>query len=93
VANPAISNGDASSVTCQICSMNHSTTHCPRFWAGQQTDAVRRGELFPGKSDKDGKRKVVEAGQGFDTSEDTDDKFCLVCSRLRYMPEGVAKNQ
>ncbi len=91
VANPAISNGDASSVTCQICSMNHNATNCPRSRAMMQEDAVKRGEHFPGKSDKDGKRKVVKAGKGFESNEDTDDKFCLLCSKLRYMPRGAAK--
>ena len=75
VANPAISNGDASSVTCQICSMNHNATNCPRLQAMMQVDAVKRGELFPGKSDKDGKWKGVKAGQGFESNEDTDHKF------------------
>ena len=60
-----------------------------------QVDAVKRGELFPGKSDKDGKWKGVKAGQGFESNEDTDHNFCLVCSicssKLRYMPEGAAK--
>ena len=56
-----------------------------------QVDAFKRGELFPGKSDKDGKWKGVKAGQGFESNEDTDHKFCLVCSKLRYMPEGAAK--
>ena len=43
--------------------------------------------------DKDGKSqwKGVKAGQGFESNEDTDHKFCLVCSKLRYMPEGAAK--
>jgi hypothetical protein len=56
-----------------------------------QVDAVKRGELFPGKSDKDGKWKGVKAGQGFESNKDTDHKFCLVCSRLKYMQEGTAK--
>ena len=38
-----------------------------------------------------GKWKGVKAGQGFESNEDTDHKFCFVCSKLRYMPEGAAK--
>ncbi len=33
----------------------------------------------------------MTVGQGYESNEDTDDKFCLVCSKLRYMPEGAAK--
>ncbi len=43
VANPSISNGYASSVTCQICSMNHNSTNCPRLQAMMQVDAVKQG--------------------------------------------------
>jgi hypothetical protein len=75
VANPPISSGDASSVTCQICSMNHNATDCPRLQAMMQDDAIKRGELFPGKSNKDGKWKGVKAGQGFESNEDTDHKL------------------
>jgi hypothetical protein len=72
VANPAISNGDASSVTCQICSMHHNTTNCPRLQVMMQDDAVKLGELFPGKLDKDSKWKGMKAAQGFESNEDAD---------------------
>ena len=76
MANPAISDGD---VTCQICHMNHSATNCPKFRAMQQDDAVRQGEFFPGKSDKDSKWKGAKTSQNLDSNK-TGEKFCLVCS-------------
>jgi hypothetical protein len=89
VANPAISDGD---VTYQICHMNHSATTCPKFRVMQQDDAVRRGELFPGKSDKDGNRKGAKTGQNLDSNEENGEKFCLVCSPLIYVPEWASRN-
>ena len=56
VANPAISDGAASSKQCQLCNLPHSAINFPMFQALKQQDAVKRGELFPGKSDKDCKR-------------------------------------
>jgi hypothetical protein len=40
VANPAITDGDMSSVTRQLCHMNHQASECPVFLALKQQDAV-----------------------------------------------------
>ncbi len=61
VANPEIRHGDASTVTCRICSMNHNATNCPRFRAIMQEDAVKRGELF---SRQVGQRWQKESSEG-----------------------------
>ncbi len=82
VADPAISDSATSSEKCQLCQSPHSAIHCPMFQAFQQRDAEKRGKLFPGKSDKDGKRSGVKAGQGFEASEDKDDKFLLCMSKV-----------
>jgi hypothetical protein len=47
------------------------------FQALKQRDDEKRGELLPAKSYKDGKRRGVKTGHGFEASEDTDDKFLL----------------
>ncbi len=91
VANPAISDGDASSITCQLCHMNHNASNCPMFQTLKQRDAVRRGELFPGKTDKESKGKGAKADQELESNEDADKKFCLVCSQLKHLPQGLAK--
>jgi hypothetical protein len=92
VANPAISDGDAGSVTCKTCRMNHSATNCPRFQAMQQEDVVRRGELFPGKSDKDGKKRGAKTNHNIESSEEPGEMFCLLCSQLRYVPQWASRN-
>ena len=49
--NPALKSG---SIICQICQLEHSVINCPLVKELENQSAVRRGELFPGKSDKDG---------------------------------------
>ena len=53
--------------------------------------AVRQGELFPGKSDKDSKRKGEKGSQEFNVVEEATEKVCLLCSQLKNIPEGAAK--
>jgi hypothetical protein len=57
----------------------------------KRQDVEKQGEIFPGKSGKDCKRRGAKASQGFESSEDTDNKFCFVCVKLKCLPDEVAK--
>jgi hypothetical protein len=46
-----------------------------------------QGKHFPGKSDKDGIRRGAKASQNINSSEETGEKVCLVCTQLRSVPE------
>ena len=91
-ANPAFKDGIAGSLKCQLCSLDHSATDCPTFQELRKQSATKRGELLPGKSDKDGKRKGAKGSQNLDAAEDSGDKFCLVCSQLKDIPDWAARN-
>ena len=58
----------------------------------RKQSAAKRGELLPGKSDKDGKRKGAKGSQNLDAAEDSGDKICLVCSQLKDIPDWAARN-
>ena len=71
--NQAIKEGDTSSTKCQLCSHNHSATLFQEL--RKQSAANRRGALFPGKLDKDCKRKGAKA---LDSSKETGEKPCML---------------
>jgi hypothetical protein len=74
VANPAIKDSAASSEQCQLCSLDHNAMECPLFQELKKQRAIKQGELFPSKSDKDGKRRGARASQNLDSSEETGDE-------------------
>ena len=92
LVNPALKSGNEGSIICQICLLEHSAINCPLVKELRNQSAVRRGELFPGKSDKDGKKKGAKGSQEFNLVEDATEKVCLLCSQLKNIPEGAAKN-
>ncbi len=58
----------------------------------QEQSAIRRGELFPGKSDKDGKRKGTKDGKERDSGDEPPETICLFCTQLKGVPEWATKN-
>ena len=91
-ANPAFRSGAEGSITCQICSSEHSAKECPLFFELKKQSAIRRGELFPGKSDKDGKRKGTKDGKERDSGDEPPETICLFCTQLKGVPEWATKN-
>jgi hypothetical protein len=66
-ANPAISDGDASSLTCQLCHINHSATNCPLFLTLRQQLQPNEENFFqasPTKTVKGGEQRQAKASQG-----------------------------
>ena len=91
-ANPALKSDIESSIKCQICSLEHSAKDCPMFYELKKQSAARRGELLPGRPDKDSKRKGSKGSQELDSSEESTDKICLLCSQLKHVPDWASRN-
>ncbi len=64
--NPALRDSSTGSVKCQFCSFEHSATDCPMFYELKKQSAARRREFFPGRPDKDVKRKGAKGSQELD---------------------------
>ena len=79
-ANPALRDDSAGSVKCQLCSLEHSATDCPMFYELKKQSATRRGEFFPGRPDKDGKRKGAKGSQELDSTRNQLTRF-VWCAR------------
>ena len=91
-ANPALKSDIGSPIKCQICSLEHSAKDCPMFYELKKQSTTRRGELFPGRPDKDGKRKGAKGSQELDSSDESTDKICLLCSQLKHVPDWASRN-
>jgi hypothetical protein len=67
--------------------MEHEALQCPKLDAMLKQCAVKRGDLFPSLSDKDGKGK----GAKTEAHDENREKFCRGCARLK-LPEFVGRN-
>ncbi len=57
-----------------------------------KTSAVRREDLLPGPSDKDGKRKGVKENADDESQDDFGDKVCLICTKYKLCSPSQARN-
>jgi hypothetical protein len=83
--NPATKvQGWLAKVKCQICQLEDSAKDCPYFKdsLNLKKSSVRRGNLFPGPPDKDGKRRLSKDDADDESQDDFGDKVCLICTNL-----------
>ncbi len=67
---------------------NIRKSDCPLFLSSRNK---AQGELLPGKSDKDGKRKGTRGSQEYDSGGESSEKICLFCTQLKCVADWVLK--
>jgi hypothetical protein len=65
-ANPAIR--DDAQVRCQICQLEHTARDCPQYQNMLKQASTKRGDLFPGQSNKERRRGGAKHGVDFGQS-------------------------
>jgi hypothetical protein len=82
---PAMANPAAMKLRCLVCQLEHDVNDCGHVKEALKMQARQRGELLPGKSEKESKGRGTKARQAADPEEDQCEQGCVVC--LRIFPE------